>query len=485
MCIQREKAFNKFYITTTLPYANAVPHVGHAIEFFQADAYARYFRARLGAENVFFNVGVDEHGLKVLSTANAHGKTPESYLDELVPKWKDFCSKFRISFDYFYRTSDPDHHKGAQRVWNLCNDNGDIYKRFYEGLYCVGCEAFLMERDLIDGKCPDHGTVPLRHSEENYFFKLSKYAEPILRYLEGHPDFLKPQSKTPELVNFLKGMDDISISRSRLTLPWGIQVPNDPQHTMYVWFDALTNYIRVLGFDEDLGRFNSWWPGIQICGPDNLRFQGAIWQGMLAALGLPFTKKLLVHGTIFGPDGNKMSKTLGNVVAPLEQFEKYGSDVCRFYMLGVLRPYANCSYREEELKEACNAHLANNYGNLLNRLIHLSNLKDIDIFDRSAASPDFVAIVEGFREKIKACYEDFELHDAVRLIGELVSVGNQHIHGNEPWKQNGEDAKRTLNNVSLAVQAATEFYEPIIPDGAQRAKDALKKRERIILFPRI
>jgi methionyl-tRNA synthetase len=430
-------------------------------------------------------VGVDEHGLKVLSTAKAYGTTPELFLDELIPKWKDFCSKFRISFDNFYRTSDMDHHKGAQRVWNLCNDNGDIYKKFYEGLYCVGCEAFLLERDLADGKCPNHGTAPLRHSEENYFFKLSKYAEPIMGYLGKTPDFLKPKSKLPELVNFLKNMDDISISRSRLNLPWGIQVPNDPQHTMYVWFDALTNYIRSLGFDENPERFNSWWPGIQICGPDNLRFQGAIWQGMLASLGLPFTKRLLVHGTIFGPDGNKMSKTLGNVISPLEQFEKYGSDVCRFYMLGVLRPYADCSYREDELKVACNAHLANSYGNLLNRLIHLCNLKNIGVLDYSAATADFMVTVETYRSRIQLCYEDFELHEAVQLIGELVSLGNQHIHEKEPWKQLPECAKTTLNNVSFLIQVATELYEPIIPDGAQKTIAAMRKQEKIILFPRI
>lgn len=459
--------------------------MGHAIEFFQADAYARYFRKKLGKENVFFNVGVDEHGLKVLTTANAHGTTPEKYLEELIPQWKDFCSKFNISYDYFYRTSAPEHHEGAQRIWNLCNQKGDIYKKHYEGLYCVGCEAFLLDRDLVDGKCPDHGTVPLKHSEENYFFKLSKYAKPILDFLATHQDFVKPKTKLQELVNFIKKMEDISISRSRQNLPWGIQVPNDPEHTMYVWFDALTNYIKVLGFNEDLARFNSWWPGVQICGPDNLRFQGAIWQGMLASLGLPFTKKLLVHGTIFGPDGNKMSKTLGNVIAPLEQFEKYGSDICRFYMLGVLRTYADCSYKEDDLKEAYNAHLANNYGNLVNRLIHLSNLKNIDLFDSSGVTEEFISIVDNYRKKIESCYEDFELHDAVTLIGELITLGNQHIHKNEPWKQSDTDAKITLNNVSLIVRVATEFYEPIIPDGAQRAMDAMRKKERIILFPRI
>ncbi|MBT3602701.1 MAG: methionine--tRNA ligase [Candidatus Latescibacteria bacterium] len=468
-----------------MPYANAIPHVGHAIEFFQADAYARYFKKKLGKENVFFNVGVDEHGLKVFTTAHDHDTTPEKYLDALVPEWLSFCSKFRIEHDHFYRTSAEDHHVGSKRVWEICNEKGDIYKKHYEGLYCVGCESFYLERDLIDGKCPDHGTVPVKYSEENYFFQLSKYSQAIISYLEENPDFLKPAAKKQELLNFLKDMEDISISRNRKNLPWGIEVPNDPEHTIYVWFDALTNYIRVLGFDNDLERFNSWWPGIQICGPDNLRFQGAIWQGMLAALGLPFTKKLLVHGTIFGPDGQKMSKTIGNVVSPLEQYEKYGSDICRFYMLGVLRPYTDSSYREEDLKEAYNAHLANSYGNLLNRIIHLGNQKDIDILDASAIESDFKAEVDEMKNKAEKAYEDFELHDAVSIINEIVSKGNQFVHEKEPWKQEAEDAKITLNNVSYLIQVASELYEPIIPDGAQKAIETLHKKEKLILFPRM
>lgn len=468
-----------------MPYANSVPHVGHAIEFFQADAYARYFRKKLGTENVFFNVGVDEHGLKVFATAKDFGTTPEKYLDDLIPKWLDFCSKFRISHNSFYRTSSKDHHKGARKIWELCNSKGDIYPKHYEGLYCVGCEAFLLERDLVDGKCPDHAKEPIKFSEENFFFRLSKYSNAIIDYLDTNPDFLKPISKKQELLNFLKNMEDISISRNRVNLPWGVEVPDEPGHTMYVWFDALINYIRVLGFDNDLERFNAWWPGIQICGPDNLRFQGAIWQGMLASLGLPFSKKLLVHGTIFGPDGQKMSKSIGNVIAPLDQYEKYGSDICRFYMLGVLQTYSDCSYREDDLKSAYNSHLANNYGNLLNRLIHLGNLKNIDINDASKISGEFKSKVDSMKTKAEGAYEDFELHEAVSIINEMISLGNQHIHENEPWKQDVGKANITMNNVSYLMRIASELYEPIIPDGARKAIEAIQSKEKIILFPRI
>jgi len=459
--------------------------MGHALEFLQADAYSRYFRKKLGKNNVFFNVGVDEHGLKVFNTAKENKKTPGEFLNELVPKWIDFCSKFKISYDNFYRTSSEQHHQGAKRVWEICNKNNDLYKKYYEGLYCIGCEAFILEKDLVGGKCPDHEQEPLKYAEENYFFKLSKYSKVIIEYLEKNTRFLKPDSKRTELINFIKEMEDISVSRNRSNLPWGVEVPDDPDHTIYVWFDALINYIRVIGFDDDPGRFESWWPGVQICGPDNLRFQGAIWQGILASLGLPFTNKLLVHGTALGLDGKKMSKTLGNGVAPLEQYEKYNSDICRFYILGILHPYLDCIYREEELKSAYNTYLANNYGNLLNRLIHLGIQKEIDILDNLKIQDDFRAKVGDFKTRTETAYENYELSEAAGIINELVSFGNQHIHEKEPWKQEAREAKVTLNNISHLLQIVSELYEPIIPDSAQKALNAISNKEKIILFPKL
>ena len=481
----KENQQNKFYITTTLPYANAFPHVGHAIEFFQADAYARYFRKKLGKENVFLNVGVDEHGLKVLTAAKENGTTPEKYLNGLVPKWLEFCNKFKISFDHFYRTSSPEHHTVARNIWKICKEKNDIYKKHYEGLYCVGCESFLLEKDLVNGKCPDHDKAPIHHSEENYFLRLSKYSNMIIDYINRNPVFLKPESKKQELLNFLKGMEDISISRSRSSLPWGVEVPDDRDHTMYVWFDALTNYIGVLGFGQDQARFESWWPGIQLCGPDNLRFQGAIWQGLLASIGVPFTKNLLVHGTILDSEGRKMSKSLGNVVSPLEQYDKFGADVCRFYILGILQTYEKCSYREEELKSAYNTFLANNYGNLLNRLLHLSTQKDINILDDSKIQNEFKYKIYKMKLKIESEYENFEINKAVGMINDMVSFGNQYIHEKEPWKQNVKQVEATLNNVSYLLLRASELYEPIIPNGARKAIEAINKKEKLILYPKI
>ncbi|MEO6729340.1 MAG: methionine--tRNA ligase, partial [Candidatus Dojkabacteria bacterium] len=272
----------KFYLTTTLPYVNAAPHIGHALEFFQADAIVRHKRKQLGKENVFFNVGMDEHGLKIYQKAQAENKTPQEYADGNANNWVEFCKTFNISYDNFYRTTDPAHYKAAQAFWKKCDEAGDIYKKKYEGLYCVGCEEFKTEKDLVDGKCPLHNIEPIKYSEENYFFKLSKYREQLLEYYQSNRDKLKPDFKFDELINFIQGMEDISISRLKKNLPWGITVPGDDEQVMYVWFDALTNYANAVGFSTDEERFNEWWPSAtQIFGPDNLRFQCAIWQGML------------------------------------------------------------------------------------------------------------------------------------------------------------------------------------------------------------
>lgn len=475
----------KIYITTTLPYANSVPHVGHALEFFQGDALARFFRNKYGKDNVFFNVGIDENGLKLYNTAKASNKSPQEFVNELSIKWKEFCTKFKISYDYFYRTSDKNHHQNAKLIWDQCDKKGDIYKKHYEGLYCVGCESFLLERDLIDGKCPQHNEKPLRHSEENYFFKLSKYSKQILAYLEKNPDFLKPKSKLQELKNFIKNIEDISISRNKENLPWGVDVPTDCNHVMYVWFDALTNYISTIGYNKNSDIFNQFWPGIQLCGPDNLRFQGAIWQGLLASLGLPFTKHLLVHGTVLGPDGQKMSKSIGNVIAPLEQYDKFGSDTCRFYMLGIIKTYNDCCYKEDELKKFYNSHLANNYGNLLNRLIHLSGKNDVNIENENIIRNDFKNKIMDMKTQSEKEYMNFNISNAAFIINEIVSYGNQHFHKTEPWKKTSNECEIILNEISFLLKVTSELYEPIIPDGAQKALYALKKKEKVILFPKI
>lgn len=475
----------KFYLTTTLPYANAEPHMGHTLEFIQADIIARYMRKKLGNNNVFLNVGTDEHGLKMYQKALDNNKTPKEFVDFYTKKFIDFCRDFNISYDNFYRTTDEKHEKVAQKFWDISLENGYIYKKKYEGLYCVGCEAFKTEKDLINGKCPDHNKEPIEYSEENYFFKLSSFREKLLEYIDNNSEFISPKTKIEELRNFVADMEDISISRMKKNLPWGIDVPNDPEQVLYVWFDALSNYIGAIGFPEDLDMKyaeNMY----QICGPDNLRFQGAIWQGMLMSVGFKNSKKIIVHGTILGPDGVKMSKTIGNVVSPFEQLEKYGYEAIRFYLASSFG-FANSPYKEEDLVNLYNSLLADNFGNLLNRVIHLANVKNVNINNFANITEDFKEKVDEFTKLTNEKFESFEINEAVKKITELSSFGNDYIQKEEPWGKDKEISKveEILNNLSYLLYNVIKLYSPIIPESCEKAKNALEKREKIILFNKI
>ena len=478
---------NKKYITTTLPYVNAEPHIGHALEFVQADAISRFFRYKLGKENVFFNVGTDEHGQKIWNTAQEEGLELQEFVDKYSHRFADFCKLFFVEYDNFYRTSSEEHIKIAQKFWKECDAKGDIYKKKYSGLYCVGCERYITEKELVEGKCPDHHKEPERKEEENYFFKLSSYREPLLKWLEENPNFVKPAYKMDELKKFIAEMEDISISRIKENLPWGIDVPDDPAQVFYVWFDALTNYVAAIGYGTDEEEFKSWWPGVQLCGPDNLRFQGAIWQGMLASVGLPQSDKLLVHGMVLGPDGTKMSKSVGNIVSPFEQEEKFGAEVVRFYLLTGLTTYGDSPYKEGELINSYNARLANNYGNLLNRVIHLANSKEFEINQEDKVEEEFKVKVDVLRKEIEQLYEDYEIALAGEKIDELANFGNKYINDEQPWDKtvSEERAFEILNNLSYLLKVVTKLYEPIIPISTEKATEALTRQEKIILFEKL
>jgi methionyl-tRNA synthetase len=477
----------KLYITTTLPYVNSEPHIGHALEFVQADALSRYFKSKLGAENVFFNVGTDEHGQKMLENAEKEGLDVKDFVDKYSQRFKDFCELFFVDYDYFYRTSEESHHKAAQEFWRRCKEVGDIYKKKYSGLYCVGCERFITEKELVDGKCPDHDKEPELKEEENYFFKLSKYREPLLKWLNDNPEVLKPKSKLEELKRIISETEDISISRLRKNLPWGIEVPDDPEQVLYVWFDALTNYVNVLGFGTDEKRLNEWWPGIQLFGPDNLRFQGCIWQGMLASVGLPHSSRLLEHGMVLGPDGRKMAKTLGNVISPFDQEKKYGAEIVRFYLLTGIVTFGDSSYKEDDLVNMYNSRLANNFGNLLNRVIHLANSRGVEMNNEESVSEDFLETVCKYSEDIERFYEDYEIALAGEKIDALADFGNKYITEKEPWlkEKSLDEVQEVLNNLSYLLKLVIKYYIPIIPGSCHKAADALEKKKTIILFSKI
>ena len=481
----------KFYQTTTLPYVNDEPHIGHALEFIQADVVARYMRKKIGEENVWFNVGADENGLKMFQKAKEAGLETQTYVDKFSDKWKEFCKLFMISYDTFYRTSDPSHHEMAKKRWIKSREKGDIYKKKYLGLYCVGCEEFKTEKQLVDGKCPEHGKEPIAVSEENYFFRLSKYREKLLKWLNSN-NVLLPSSKKAELKNWIKNMEDISVSRLKKNLPWGVEVPDDPEQVMYVWFDALTDYINVLenpssfvrdsSFNKEIG-IKKWWPGVQFFGPDNLRFQGGIWQGMLASFDLPHTKKLLSHGMILASDGTKMSKTKGNGISPLVQKDKFGVEAVRFYLIAGISTFTDSPYKEDDLINFYNSHLANNYGNLLNRVLHLKAKFNLD---KSKPEESFLKKVNSFKKSAELNFDNFDLQNGVLKIIELTSFGNEYISVEKPWdlNENGK-VQIIIDNLLYLLEIVSKLYLPILPTSAKKALEMISNNKTGVLFEKL
>lgn len=474
----------KKYITTTLPYANSVPHIGHAFEFIIGDALARYFRGKLGDTNVHFNLGLDEHGKKIYDASVVANVPTIQYLDELNAKWRNFCSLFKIEYNSFYRTSNPKHHVVVERFWKDCMRKGYIYKKPYQGSYCVGCESFKLDKDLDNGKCPDHPSLDIQTiEEENYFFTLTKFKKQLTAWFENGA-YLRPVSKREELKNIIDDIQDISISRKRESVPWGISVPGDSSQVIYVWFEALLNYIMILGYYRENSDFEAYWKdSVQIFGPDNLKFQSAIFQGLLEAAEVGHTTTLLCHGTILDKDGKKMSKTAGNVIDPIDQLNKYGVDAVRYYALSGLQVYGNSGWDEEQLVALYNAHLADNYGNLVTRAVHLINLKNIDVSDR-----DIKTEMHLFDEHFKAVadlWESYDITTALHKLNDIMKTANQYITEKEPWSKTSVDSDVVLKTLYEVLDKATYFYFPVIPRKAEEVRHSLWTLQKAIVFPKI
>lgn len=472
----------KKYITTTLPYANSVPHIGHAFEFIIGDALARYFRNKLGDTNVHFNIGLDEHGKKIHDASIAAGKPTQEYLDELNAEWRDFCTKFDIQYNSFYRTSHSHHYTNVSKFWIDCFNKKLIYKKQYQGNYCVGCESFKLDKDLDHGKCPDHPTLEIQAiAEENYFFALTKFQKELLDWFETAD--IKPASKREELKNFLTDIQDISISRKRESVPWGVMVPGDSTQVMYVWFEALLNYIMIIGYYKDREEFGQYWnESVQIFGPDNLKFQAAIFQGLLSAAGVSHTKTLLCHGTIVDKNGKKMSKTTGNVIDPIDQLNKFGIDAVRYYALAGLQTYGNSGWDEVQLVRLYNAHLADVYGNLLTRVVHLISIKED--WDYTSYQKGNRMFEDQFAE-VSTLWEKYEVSSALQKLHEILIQANQYITKKEPWSKNSTDAEEVLATLYWCLKSATILYAPVIPGKAKEALESLQNLNKVILFPKI
>lgn len=477
----------KFYITTTLPYVNADLHIGFALEITQADAIARF--KRLQGFDVCFNWGADEHGLKIYRKAQEQKREPQEYCDDFAARFKTLSKTLNLSDTNFLRTTDKKHIEAAQHFWKLCFDNGDIYKKKYKTKYCVGCELEKTDSELVDGKCPLHPKLDIELiEEENYFFKFSAYQQKLLDFYEKNPTFVVPDSKFNEIKSFVKtGLQDFSISRLKSKMPWGVDVPNDPEHVMYVWFDALVSYISTLGWPTDTKNFSTWWPVVQLAGKDNLRQQSATWQAMLMSAGLPNSKQIFIHGFI-SSEGQRMSKSLGNVVSPEEIVKKYGIDPVRYYLLREIPPYDDGDWSERRFKELYNSDLANGLGNLAARVAKLAQTNELVLPSKAANKTNTLI------DSIVPLLNDYKFNEALAVIFGAIRKLDLYIEKQQPWHQEKDQANKTISNVILGTEAFSSLVEiaqalsPFLPETSEKIIKHFSS-EKITalppLFPRI
>lgn len=470
----------KFYVTTSIPYANAKPHMGHPLDVVYADVLARYYRDK--GNDVFFLAGLDENGAKIDAIAHKNKITPQEWVDRITPKFLDFHQKLNTSYDYFIRTSDKKiHWPVVQEIWARAKHKGDIYKKKYAGLYCVGCEDFKKKGDLVNGVCPDHLTKPEWIEEENYFFRWNKYQKFLIDHLEKNPDFIYPCERYNEMLSFLKsGLEDISISRPQKRLSWGVPVPDDPDHVMYVWFDALICYLSGVGFLHDPKKFEKYWPAnLHIVGKDNNKWHSLLWPAMLKSADLSIPKKVLVHAFILGKGGIKMSKTIGNIIDPIEVIKKYGTDAFRYFLLSQI-PMANDGvFSLKRFDEVYEADLANDLGNLLQRVLTMINNYKIKVKEQK--------VVIDCSEINKAT-EELRFSDALEQIWELIIDSNKYIEFEKPWelaKNNPEKLERVLNNLLVRLRVIAKVLGPYLPETSEKIKKQLKTLKPEPLFPKI
>ena len=469
-----------FYLTTTLPYVNADPHIGFALEIVQADVQARY-RALMGDE-VFFNTGTDEHGIKIYRKALEEGKNPQAYVDEYAAKFRGLKEKLDLYPDiHFIRTTDAKHKAAAQEFWLRCLKSGDIYKKNYQIRYCVGCELEKTSSDLVDGKCPLHPNLEIELiDEENYFFKFSNYAQKLLALYTERPDFVIPDFRFNEIKKFIEeGLEDFSISRLKAKMPWGVAVPNDEAHVMYVWFDALVDYVSTIDWPQDEKSFKKWWVDtggvVQFAGKDQIRQQAAMWQAMLMSAGLPPSKQIVIHGFI-NVGGHKMSKSLGNVINPYDLVEEYGTDAVRYYLARHISPFEDSDFTLEKFKEAYNANLANGLGNLVARVMQLAQTHLTQH-----------AKLEGvtYEQEFKDFLEKFELNKAMDYVWARIGALDEKITATAPFKlvkTDPEAGKKLIEEMVIELAAIDLMLEPILPATSRKIIEAIvanKKPENL------
>lgn len=481
----------KYYISTAIAYTSAKPHIGNTYEIVLGDAIARY--KRLKGFDVYFQTGTDEHGEKIELKAKEAGITPKEYVDNIASQIKDIWDIMNTSYDRFVRTTDPKHEREVQKIFKKMYDKGDIYLGKYEGLYCTPCESFFTESQLVDGKCPDCGREVHKASEEAYFFKLSKYQDRLVEYYNTHPDFIKPDSRKNEMINnFIKpGLQDLCVSRTSFT--WGIPVDFDPKHVIYVWLDALTNYITNIGYDVDNSsdEFKKYWPAdLHLIGKDIVRFHSIYWPCFLMSLDIPLPKQIFGHPwLLFGND--KMSKSKGNILYADDLVKEYGVDAVRYYVLHEI-PYANDgNLTNELLVERINSDLANVLGNLVNRTVAMGN----KYFEGKVINPSvsddvdnvLISMINELDKRVEVKMDTLEVGAALDEIFDLLRRSNKYIDETMPWvlakdPNNSDRLQTVLYNLLESIRVSANLIRPFLPETADKILEQIGNTDDSLKF---